>query len=59
MDNFNTIPSKKLYGKLKTYKMEQEHKVILYCTGFVDNKNVTLLKTTTLVANETKLWKLR
>ena len=42
----------KLYGKLKTYEMEQEQRVIIYGQGMVDNKNATLQKTTALVAEE-------
>ena len=38
-----------LYGKLKTHKMEQEQRHIIYGPGTVDDKNTTLLKTTALV----------
>ena len=44
----------KLYGKLRTYEMEQEQRVIIYGSGTVDSKNTALLKTTALVATEPK-----
>ena len=53
-DDFNTMSLEKLYGKLKTYEMEQEQRVIIYGQGTVDSKNAALQKTTTLVAEETK-----
>ena len=40
-----------LYGKLKTHKMEQEQRRIIYGAGTVDNKNFELLKTTALTAS--------
>ena len=53
-DDFNTMSLEKLYGKLKTYEMEQEQRVIIYGQGTVDSKNAALQKTTALVAEETK-----
>ena len=44
----------KLYGKLRTYEMEQEQRVIIYGSGIVDSKSTALLKTTALVATEPK-----
>ena len=45
---------KSCMGKLRTYEMEQEHRVIIYGSGTVDNKNTALLKTTALVVTEPK-----
>ena len=53
-DDIHTMSLEKLYGKLRTYEMEQEHRVIIYGSGTVDNKNTSLLKTTALVATEPK-----
>ena len=53
-DDFNTMSLEKLYGKLKTYEMEHEQRVIIYGQGTVDSKNAALQKTTALVAEETK-----
>ena len=48
-DDINDMSIEILYGKLKTHEMEQEQRQIIYGPGAVDNKNTTLLKTTTLV----------
>ena len=50
-NDFNTLSLKKLYGKLKTHKMEQEQRKIIYGTGIVDRKNDELLKITALTAS--------
>ena len=47
-DDFNTMSLEKLYGKLKTYEIEQEQRVIFYGQGTVESKNATL-HTTVLV----------
>ena len=51
-DDFNQMSLEKLYGKLKTYEMEQEQRAIIYGSGTVDSKNAALQKTTALVAAE-------
>ena len=48
-DDINDMSIETLYGKLKTHKMEQEQRQIIYGTGTVDNNNTALLKTTALV----------
>ena len=53
-DDIHTMSLEKLYGKLRTYEMEQEQRVIIYGSGTVDSKNTALLKTTALVATEPK-----
>ena len=53
-DDIHTMSLEKLYGKLRTYEMEQEQSVIIYGSGTVDNKNTALLKTIALVASEPK-----
>ena len=40
----------RLYGKLKTHEMKQEQRQIIYGPRTMDNKNTTMLKTTTLIA---------
>ena len=53
-DDFNTMYLEKIYGKLKTYEMEQERRVIICGPGKVDNKNAALQKTNALIVEETK-----
>ena len=56
-DDINDMSIERLYGKLKTHKMEQEQRQIIYGTWTVDSKNTALLKTTALVvrnADETE-----
>ena len=48
-----------LYGKLKTYEMEQEQRQIIYGPGIVDSKNTNLLKTTTLVVKDVAMTETR
>lgn len=50
--DFNTMSLEMIYGKLRTYEMEQEQRVISYGPGTVDSKNTALLKTTALVVQE-------
>lgn len=45
----------RLYGKLKTHKMEQEQRQIIYGPGTVDNKIIALLRTATLVVNNCRI----
>ena len=52
MVNFNSMTLEKLFGKLKTYEMEQEQRAIIYGPGTVDSKTAALQKTTALVVNE-------
>ena len=42
----------RLYGKLKTHKMEQEQRQIIYGLGTADSNNTTFLKTIALVAKD-------
>ena len=51
-DDINEMSIERLYGKLKTHEMEQEQRQIIYGPGTVDNKNTTLLKTTSLVVRD-------
>lgn len=51
-DNFNTMSLEKLFGKLKTYEMEQEQRAIIYGPGTVEGKNAALQKTTALFVKE-------
>ena len=51
-DYVHTMSLERLYGKMRTYEMEQEHRVIIYGSGIFDSKNTALLKTTALVATE-------
>ena len=53
-DDIHTMSMEKLYEKLRTYETEQEHIVIIYSSGTMDNKSIALLKTTALVAIEPK-----
>ena len=48
-DDINDMSIERLYGKLKTHKMEQEQRQIIYGPVIVDNMNIAMLKTTALV----------
>ena len=51
-DDINEMSIERLYGKLKTHKMEQEQGHVIYGPGIVDNNNIALLKTTALVVKD-------
>lgn len=40
-----------IYGKLKTYELEQDYRAIIYRIGSVNNISLALAKTTALVAH--------
>ncbi|KAK1363912.1 CCHC-type domain-containing protein [Heracleum sosnowskyi] len=50
--DFTKMPLEMIYGKLKTYEMEQEQRVIIYGPGILDNKNSALARSAALVVNE-------
>ncbi|KAK1379987.1 hypothetical protein POM88_026731 [Heracleum sosnowskyi] len=50
--DFTKIPLEMIYGKLKTYEMKQEQRVIIYGPGTVDNKNSALARSAALVVDE-------
>ncbi|KAK1365672.1 hypothetical protein POM88_041233 [Heracleum sosnowskyi] len=50
--DFTMMSLEMIYGKLKTYEMEQEQRVIIYGPGTVDNKNTVLARSAALVVNE-------
>ncbi|KAK1356538.1 hypothetical protein POM88_049794 [Heracleum sosnowskyi] len=50
--DFIKIPLEMIYGKLKTYEMDQEQRVIIYGPGTVDNKNTALASSAAPVVNE-------
>ena len=52
-DDFATMSLERLFGKLKTYEMEQEQRSIIYGTGTVESKNLALAKSAALVVHDT------
>ncbi|KAK1378017.1 hypothetical protein POM88_024761 [Heracleum sosnowskyi] len=49
---FTKMSLEMIYGKLKTYEMEQEQRVIIYGPGTVDNNHNALVRSATLVVDE-------
>ncbi|KAK1402379.1 hypothetical protein POM88_001984 [Heracleum sosnowskyi] len=50
--DFTKMSLEMIFGKLKTYEMEQEQRVIIYGPGTVDNKNNALARSAALVVDE-------
>ncbi|KAK1379442.1 hypothetical protein POM88_026186 [Heracleum sosnowskyi] len=50
--DFTKMSLEMIYGKLKTYEMEQEQRVIIYGSGTVDNKHNALARSAALVVDE-------
>ncbi|KAK1382405.1 hypothetical protein POM88_020140 [Heracleum sosnowskyi] len=50
--DFTKMPLEMIYGKLKTYEMEQEQRVIIYGSGTVDSKHNALVRSAALVVDE-------
>ena len=50
--DFVSMPLDVIYGKLKTYELEQEQRAIIYGPGTIGSKSTALAKTTALVARE-------
>jgi hypothetical protein len=50
--DFPTMSLEQLFGKLRTYEMEQDQRAIIYGPGSVDSKSNALAKTTALVVLE-------
>ncbi|KAK1365621.1 hypothetical protein POM88_041182 [Heracleum sosnowskyi] len=50
--DFTKMSLEMIYGKLKTYEMEQEQRVIIYGPGTVDNKHNALVRSAALVVDE-------
>ncbi|KAK1398445.1 hypothetical protein POM88_008308 [Heracleum sosnowskyi] len=50
--DFTKMVLEMIYGKLKTYEMEQEQRVIIYGQGTVDNKSTALARSAALVVDE-------
>lgn len=48
--DFKIMSLDKLYEKLKTREIEQEHRAIIYGSDTADNKNKVMLQSTRLVA---------
>lgn len=48
-----------MYEKLMTYDMNKEQRTIIYGPGSVNNKNLALTKTTTLVDHEPTTFKVK
>ncbi|KAK1364596.1 hypothetical protein POM88_040157 [Heracleum sosnowskyi] len=50
--DFTKMSLEMIYGKLKTYEMEQEQRVIIYGSGTVENKHNALVRSAALVVDE-------
>ncbi|KAK1358538.1 CCHC-type domain-containing protein [Heracleum sosnowskyi] len=50
--DFTKMSLEMIYGKLKTYEMEQEQRVIIYGSGTVDSKHNALVRSAALVVDE-------